>query len=306
LLSLMLSPDTTQDVSAYFGLLGLIGWALGMTAIAAAVVTMAGRVRRDVLRLGAILGVAIVLVAGMWFAAPVIAAAVLLQVVHQPRSFVVIGLLSAIATFLVTRHRRRQTIVAAPALVTCAVVALCSAPLAGLGRPNDERVSVLQRWRQARTSPSVTDWRAYYPVLRQTMRPPVPVPFAVIESLKHVMPPRQVLLSNPDYSCSLAALLDAYCVNPVKVYGHYFLSGERYLLDYTHRMPNGESDWHPFFNEDWPAEPRESKIISDLRIDYLLADPAHADLMDRKLRALQAPVEVAQRVDGFVLYRIRR
>ena len=198
---------------------------------------------------------------------------------------------------------RDTAVVPLPAVV--ALMALLMAiPLAGLGRPAPERVTLLDRLRAMRNQPSVVEWTRYYDVVRMTMNNPTPirVPRTVVDALKARLPARKILLSNPDYSCALAALLDAYCVNPKETYGHYFLSAGTYLARYR-QFREGTEPWHPFFNETWPPDDRERTMLQTFRVEYLLADPEHADLIQRKLDALGATGAVELRADGFVLYR---
>ena len=119
------------------------------------------------------------------------------------------------------------------------------------------------------------------------------------------LPPRQVLVSDPRYSCSLAALVDAYCVNPDHVYGQYYLGARRYQLEYVHSIDGSDFDWHPFFNDTWPIEDRERRFLQDYSVAYLLADPAHADLIARKLALLQPGAAREYSRDGYVLYHLQ-
>ena len=198
---------------------------------------------------------------------------------------------------------RNASLVPMPAVV--ALMALLMAiPLAGLGRPQPQRVTLFDRLLATHDQPSVRDWPRYYDVVRMTMNnhTPIRVPRAVVDALKSRLPTRTILLSNPDYSCALAALLDAYCVNPKEAYGHFFLSAEAYLAHYR-QVREGTEPWHPFFNESWPPDDRERTMLKTFGVQYLLADPDHAGLIQRKLDALGAVGTVELRADGYVLYR---
>jgi hypothetical protein len=118
------------------------------------------------------------------------------------------------------------------------------------------------------------------------------------------MPSRQILLANPRDSCALVVLLDAYCINPERIYGHFFLSARRYHEECVHDVEGHEEDWHPFFNSTWPAENCERTLLRDYRVGYLLADPEHQTLIERKLLALNTDATTVMRRDGYVLYRI--
>jgi hypothetical protein len=99
-------------------------------------------------------------------------------------------------------------------------------------------------------------------------------------------------------------LLDAYCINPEFVYGQYFLTAQQYQARYVHSIEGTDQDWHPFFNATWPLDDREGALLQDYAPDYLLADPPHAWLIDRKLRALGANAVPELNRDGYVLYRL--
>ena len=128
---------------------------------------------------------------------------------------------------------------------------------------------------------------------------------AGVESLTLRGVPRQVLAANPRYSCGLAALVDAYCVNPEIIYAGYFLTARRYQEQYVHSRDDAAGDWHPFYNTTWPMEDAELTFIQDFGVTYLLADPEHAALIARKLAALDVGAAIAFTRDGYVLYKIR-
>ena len=54
----------------------------------------------------------------------------------------------------------------------------------------------------------------------------------------------------------------------------------------------------------WPPEEGERTFITQYRVRYLLADPARAELIHRKLSELQIGASVEMRHDGYVLYRV--
>jgi hypothetical protein len=197
---------------------------------------------------------------------------------------------------------RNRGVVPLPTMVGLMTV-LMAVPLAGLARPERDRLTLLDRLRVARNQPSALDRVAYYDSIRATInnKTPIPAPGAVIDALTRRLAPRAVLLSNPGYSCALAALLDAYCVNPQEIYGHYYLSAEPYLARYRLVRDDGES-WHPFFNATWPVDPRERTLLKDYGVQYLLADPEHAELIQTKLDALGAHATVELRMNGYVLH----
>jgi hypothetical protein len=197
---------------------------------------------------------------------------------------------------------RNEGLVALPAVVSLMAV-LMAVPLVGLGRSESERVTLLDRLRATRHQPSVLDWNTYYDAIRTTInnKTPIRVPRTVVDELTARLPARTILLSNPDYSCALAALLDAYCINPKEAYGHFFLSAGPYLSRYRQIRDEGEA-WHPFFNSSSPVDERERTLLKAYGVHYLLADPEHAAQIQQKLDTLAVPTTVEFRDSGFVLY----
>ena len=54
----------------------------------------------------------------------------------------------------------------------------------------------------------------------------------------------------------------------------------------------------------WPPEEGERTFITPYRVRYLLADPARAELIHRKLSELQIGAHVDMRREGYTLYRL--
>ena len=166
-----------------------------------------------------------------------------------------------------------------------------------------EPVTILERLRAARATPSIMQWPKYYELLKDSIAPSLPVPREVVDELRARMPPRQVLLANPLYSCALVVLLDAYCINPASIYGHYFQPAasyfERYVTDDGADMPR-----HPFYNDDPAIADTERALLGEYGVSYILADPPYAEAIARKLR--MATVDAALVIDkrGYRLYRI--
>jgi hypothetical protein len=161
---------------------------------------------------------------------------------------------------------------------------------------------VLSALEKSRSLPTVLDAPGYYEVLRTTIRPTLSVPFGVVEELKRRVPPRSVVLADPRESCALVVLIDAYCVNPAAVYGHFFLSARRYMAAYVHSIDGRDDDWHPFFNDVWPPEAREAEMLREYRVGYLLAGPEYAGAIERKLQTLRIAAGVIAAREGYVLY----
>ena len=300
----MTSPDTVQDVTAYFALLGLLALGIGLTAVASWALTpnirgvppVAARV------LPAIAAAAVLFVVWNWRGAGVAWFVSLAKA--QPNRFVLMAVAAAVLALAVVVIRRARAIdesrhvLALPALTAALAVVLA------LGSSAAEQ-TLWARVKSARAEPSVLNWPGcMYEVLRASIRPSVPVPRAVVDELRLKIPPRSVVAADPRYSCGLVVLLDAYCVNPESIYGHFFLNARAYQDRFVHSIDGQDGDWHPFFNAVWPPEEGERAFIAEYHVRYLLADPARAELIDRKLTELKIAAHVEMRRDGYVLYRL--
>lgn len=309
LLSIVTSPDTVQDVTSYFALLGLLALALGLTGLARAVIAGLATRRPGSAGIAVMLGGSTLVAVLWWRMTPPVAQTALRWSASQPRGLAVAVAALALVAFAASWFGRTRAVrpLAAGGGWTVAVLALVMAiPLSGLGLSASERESLPARITQVREAPAVSDWSAYYPSLSASIRPPLTMPQAVFDELRTRLPPRQVLLADPRESCTLAMLLDAYCINPTAIYGHFFLGARSYLLHETHSMEGQEDDWHPFFNATWPVEDSERTVLSRYGVQYLLADPAHSALILRKLNALGTPASVEMQKQGYVLYHLTR
>jgi hypothetical protein len=141
--------------------------------------------------------------------------------------------------------------------------------------------------------------------MRQSIAPPLPVPRAVVDELRRMVPPRQVLLAHPGYSCALVVLVDAYCMNPEFIYGHYFLTAARYHEEYVDSAQT-ERPVHPFFNSNPALSDAERRLLIEYRVSYVLADPEHAEQIDRKLRETRIGAILEMNLEGYRLYSISR
>jgi hypothetical protein len=221
----------------------------------------------------------------------------------HPRSWVLLeGLITAAVVFIAARVQHRVVSQTPLAPVGVCLAAIIAMPLAGAGKVPEERVNLVAAVRNAWTAPSVLEWNAYYDVLQKTILPRMPLPRPVVDELRRRVPPRQVVVANPSYSCSLAVVLDAYCINPEFIYGQYYLTARGYQDHYVHSIDGVDEDWHPFFNATWPLEDRERTFLQEYSVNYLLADPLHAALIDRKLRALNIRATLESSHNGYVLY----
>jgi hypothetical protein len=306
-LALATSADSVQEATAYFALLGLLALAIGVAAAAHAGVAAAMRLQSRVQQVAAL-----IFVIGAAFGLGRLTAAGSQRFLDftrlQPRVAVLLAVaLTVVIVYVATRRRNH---IASPlpgrvsALALAVVAVVLAVPLAGLGLAPNERVDLAAGVRRALAAPSILHWDAYYGVLQETILPRLPVPRAVVDDLRRRLPERQVLVADPRYSCSLAVVVDAYCVNPEHVYGQYYLSARGYQDRYVYSVEGSGGDWHPFFNETWPMEERERTFLKEYSVNYLLADPGHADLIARKLQALPVRATIESSLDGYVLYRV--
>jgi hypothetical protein len=125
----------------------------------------------------------------------------------------------------------------------------------------------------------------------------------VVDEVRRRVPPRQVVLAHPSYSCALVVLMDAYCVNPESIYGDYFRPATRYHAEYV-RLSDGQAPEHPFFNASPSLTDLEDRLLKEYRVSYLLADPEHADQIARKLENATIGVSLETEIDGYRLYKV--
>jgi hypothetical protein len=219
-LTLLTSVETVHDVHGYFALLGLVALALGLAAIVSVMLRASARERPDARGVIAMSAVGSIL---MWAAVESARAFVpwlVDRALHRPASLLAAAIVAGAGVFVMAR-RRTPLVGPAPfpaaALLLTAIVAIpFAAPdlaFTGVFAP-EHRISAAMKLRGARSSPSVLDWDSYYETLRQSIRPPLPVPREVVDDLRLRVPPRQVVLADPRYSCALVVLMDAYCINP--------------------------------------------------------------------------------------------
>jgi len=227
----------------------------------------------------------------------------------QPELLLLVAVVVAVAVLIVAT-RRATLLPPAPFPFAVIVLAACLAvPLAapewafgGLFR-NRDPVTLVEEYQAARSSPSVLDWPSYYEKLSRSIAPPIPVPGGVVDELRTRIPPRQVVLADPRYSCALVVLFDGYCINPESIYnGLYFRTAEHYHAEYVH-IGDGGGPEHPFFNANLTLTAAEARLLTEYRVSYLLTDPDSSDQTALKLRALGGATLEMER-DGYRLYRI--
>jgi hypothetical protein len=308
-IELLTSVETARDVNAYFSLLGVLALAIGLTALAQASLH-AATTRHGLGRLVATSAAGSLVVWAAWIWGGNAVRALASRTMMQPEFLLLVAVIVAVAVLVIAALRPRPIVPPAPLPWASVLATLCLAvpfvmPEWGFGGvfARREAESIFHRLDLARASPSVVDWGSYYEGLKQSIAPPLPVPRAVIDALQRRMPPRQVVLADPRYSCALVVLIDAYCINPDLIYGHYFQPAARYHTEYV-TAGAGDVPIHPFFNATTSLTSAEARLLKDYRVSYVLADPAYADTIARKLHEIAGGASLEFDVDGYQLYRI--
>jgi len=307
-IKLLTSVETARDVNAYFSLLGLVALAVGLTALAQAALH-AATTRHGLGRLVATSAAGSLVVWAAWIWGRNAVRALASRTMMQPEFLLLVAVIVA-AVVLVIAVRPRPIVPPAPLPWATALATLCLAvpfaiPEWGFGGvfTRREAVSIFRRFDHARATPSVVDWRSYYEGLKQSIAPPLPVPRVVIDALQRHIPPRQVVLADPRYSCALVVLIDAYCINPDSIYGHYYQPAARYHTEYV-TAGAGDVPIHPFFNATTSLTSAEARLLEEYRVSYVLADPVYANTIAGKLHEIAAGASLQFDVDGYQLYRI--
>jgi hypothetical protein len=308
-LALLTSTETVRDVNAYFSLLGLVSLALGLAALAHLVFHAVSSRKRLPSRVIAVsIGGSLVLWA-VWTGGSAFLRQFSIGATAGPELLLLTAVVTAVIVLSVA-FRNRVILQPAPfpvgtlTLTICLALA-CAAPEWAFGRIFEKRepVTALSRFLVALSSPSVLDWPSYYEELKTSIAPPLPMPRTVVDELRRHVPPRQVVLADPDYSCALVVLLDAYCINPAAVYGHYFQPAEGYFAKYV-REGDGQTRRHPFFNGDPSLSDAERELLRDYRVSYVLTDPEFAEAMALKLGGGIVGTTLEMDQDGYRLYKV--
>jgi len=305
-LALLTSTETVRDVNAYFALLGLIALAVGLTALAHVVFHAAAWRQQGLSRIIAVSIFGSLVLWAVWTGGR---ESMRQLSTARPELLLLTAVVTAVIVLGVA-FRRRVILQPAPfpvgvlTLTMCLALA-CAAPEWAFGGIFEKRgpVTAFSRFLAARSSPSVLDWPSYYEELKTSIAPPLPVPRAVVDELRRHIPPRQVVLANPAYSCALVVLLNAYCINPASIYGHYFQPAAGYFAKYV-REGDGQAPRHPFFNDDLSLSDAERGLLKDYRVSYVLTDPEFADAMALKLGGSVVDTTLEMDQDGYRLYRI--
>ena len=309
-LTLLTSVETVRDVGAYFALLGILALALGLTALAHAILHAAAWRQKGFDRVVSISAVGSVVMWAAWTGGQEAVQWLGSRAVMRPEWLLLIAVLVAGVVLIVAAMRTRVLVPPAPFPSGVMLVTACLAiPLAipnwafGGIFARREPVTAFGRFEAALASPSVLDWPSYYEELKRSIAPPLPVPRSVVDELRTRIPPRQIVLAHPRYSCALVVLLDAYCINPESVSGHYFQPAARYLAEYVDRE-DGQPPRHPFFSASTSLTAGEDRLLTEYHVSYLLADPEHAEQIGRKLGETTARATLEMEQDGYRLYRI--
>jgi len=167
----------------------------------------------------------------------------------------------------------------------------------------EANATVFSRFASALSRSAVFDSASYYDEVGRTIAPPLRVPGPVVEEVRRLLPPRQVVLADPKYSCALVVFIDAYCINPEYIYGLFFQTATPYLAEYVNR--NGaDAAEHPFFNADPSLRVEEARLLREYRVSYILTDPQYAQETIAKIAQARPNATLVMDRDGYRLYRI--
>ena len=294
-----------RETTAYFMFMGILGVALGLVALAQGVLRAAVW-RPEPFRqlVVGFLALVLVLIAGQaavrWLGN---------YASTEPDGFLGVVAAGASTALVLAVIRSRPLLDPAPyrwgvvLLTACLAVPLAIPGLVFGGVFARQHASMFGRFSAALSRPSVLNWPAYYEELAHTIAPPLPVPRTVVDELRRRVPPRQILLAHPSYSCALVVLMDAYCVNPEFIYGAFFLSARRYQDEYVRRI-DGQPPEHPFFNSRTSLTADEDRFLTEYHVSYLLADPEHAEPIALKLKEATVGTTLEMDQDGYRLYKV--
>ena len=312
IVKLATSPETARDVSAYFGLMGLAAVALGAVALAQVILNAAGWYKKGFAAVAAGSAVGSIALWLAWMATLGGVRWLTARSLIRPEVLLAIGVIVAAVVLIVARTRAAALVRQSPFSTAVLAVTLCLAvPLVAPGWAfggafaRRTPTTLWERITAARTSPSVLDWPAYYEgQLRHSVYPPT-VPIGVLDELRRRIPPRQIVLAHPRYSCALAALIDAYCVNPFSISGHYFQPAAPYFAKYV-RQEEGALPQHPFFNGNRDLTDAERRLLREYNIAYVLVPPEDSEQISRKVEGAAPGATLEMEHEGYRLYRISR
>jgi hypothetical protein len=312
-LSLATASSVVKDVNAYFGLLGLLSLAIGLSALIQAALHAAAWRPAGVRRVITHSAIGTIVVWLAWKGGP--AGRPVVRRIERSSSLSSCCSSPLRSQVAVNRHRQDAPHSAAHSCVPPDTHHRPDGPpgrSAGSSRvgvrgsvhepaPRDAAEPVSGR-------PRVSICPRLAGLLREgrsdsRSRPPIPVPEGVVEELRKRIPPRSVVLADPRYSCALVVLFSGYCINPEKVYnGLYFRTAERYHAEYVRVGDRGIPE-HPFFNTNPTLTAGEARLLTDYRVSYLLTDPDSTNQTAGKLTQLGSATLEMER-DGYRLYRI--
>ena len=309
-LKLLTSVETATEVNAYYGLLGLLGLALGLTAAVHALLSAAAWRRQGFRQVVTLSGIGSVVAWIAWRGGEEGVRWLANRTAVQPEVLLLIAVIVAVFVLAVAAMRPLALLQPAPfpagvILLTACLAIPFAVPERVFGGIFEKRtpISIIDTYRAALESPSVLEWPAYYETFNDTLAASLTVPRDVVDELRGRLAPRQIVLAHPSYSCALVVLIDAYCINLEEIYGHYFRPGARYLAEYVRRR-DGQSPEHPFFNTNPLLTETEVSLLRDFGVSYVLADPDFAEQIDRKLREAAVGATIEMNRHGYRLYRI--
>jgi hypothetical protein len=125
----------------------------------------------------------------------------------------------------------------------------------------------------------------------------IDIPWEVLEDLRRVIPPQQVMIFDPRESILIPFLLNEYVVNP----GVEFSTDMAYYRDYVKVDATGGRT-HPLYNQNDVLTAREREFIDGYGVDYILVNPTYAAVVKKKMTDYSGRFHLVYEKNGFLLY----
>jgi hypothetical protein len=298
----LLQLATSSEILYVFGYFTLCGTValltLGLVAIDRPVEWLCSRYARS-LTPWSIVPVALAVGAAGYVGAAILKYATSV-IVANPLALVWVAALGGIVALLVSN--RTVASVGGSPFAVIVFAALATGVAFGVrgfpGQLASAREPLLETIARSRATPSVLDWKAYYPVLQAQSNPPIDLPAGVVEDLSALLPPLQILAADPAHSFSLPVVLNQHIVNP----GHVISTSLPYFEHYTTLDDEGVRH-HPIFNDQPELTDVERKFLKEYGVQYVLVDPPYYDRVGAKLDREAGVFERVYERDRFVLFR---
>lgn len=243
------------------------------------------------------------LIMGQWVLLPA-SWQMMAWVVRWPAAPSVIGCVVGLGAWLIARRPKGHAETQVPELahlsaLSLAFVCLLAPVFVGMkafpgALANSRRESTCVEL-EKKATPSIVDWANYYAQLQTSL--PFDMPSDVLEDLRKLMPPNQVVIYEPSQSIMIPLFLNQYIVNP----GVLFSTDVEYYKDYVVPDVTG-ANMHPIYNGEELLSDRERAFIDRYHPDYVLASSRYANALKVKLAQLPGRFSQVYKKRGFVVY----